>query len=76
MTDAQKKLVRRTTMALATIGLLIPVTVSPNQGIQGNEACADGTCCREMLSVCMSDGTSTSHYYKDTDGVCNATSVD
>ncbi|HUG40567.1 MAG TPA: hypothetical protein VMM12_08785 [Longimicrobiales bacterium] len=75
MTDVQKKLIRRTTMAIAAIGLLIPVTVSPTQGIQGNEACADGSCCREMLSVCLKDGTSTTHYYQSSDGVCTATDV-
>ena len=70
MTTSQKKIIRRVTFAVATIGLLVPVTVSPGQGIEGNEACASGTCCREMLSVCLIDGNSTTHYYQAADGVC------
>lgn len=71
MTAPQKKSIRRIALGFAALGLLIPVTVSPSQGIQGNEACADGSCCREMMSVCLNDdGTSTTHYYKDSDGIC------
>ena len=71
MTSNQKKSIRRVALAVAALGLLIPVTVSPGQGIEGNEACANGSCCREMLSVCLNpDGSSTTHYYQDADGVC------
>lgn len=63
MSMPQKKLIRRITITLAAVGLFIPVTVSPGQGIEGNEACAGSSCCREMGSVCLGDGTSTSHYY-------------
>ena len=70
MTTFQKKLIRRTTMAAAVVGLLVPVTVSPGQGIDANDACADGSCCREMLSVCVVDGKGTTHYYQSATGTC------
>ena len=69
MTQHQKKLIRRTTLALATVGLLIPVTVSPSQSVDINDACANGSCCRELNSVCLKDGTSNLHHYQAT-GAC------
>lgn len=70
MSVPQKKVIRSIALVIASIGLFVPVTVSPSQGIQGNEACADGKCCREMNSVCLQDGTSTIHHYQ-TDGSCS-----
>lgn len=75
MTTIQKKLIRRVTMAAAVVGLLVPVTVSPNQGIDANDACANGTCCRELLSACNIDGNTTTHHYQDADGVCGESKV-
>lgn len=72
MNDTQKSFARRLSLVIGALALLIPVTVSPSQGIEGNEACANGTCCREMLSVCSADGSSTTHYYNSIDGVCTA----
>ena len=71
MTTPQKKLIRRVAFAVAVIGVMIPVTVSPNQGLDANDACADGSCCRELMSVCNNDGSSTTHYYNST-GPCTA----
>ena len=70
VSNIQKKSIRRAAFGLAAFALLIPVTVSTSQGIEGNEACANGTCCREMLSICSADGTSTTHYYQAADGIC------
>lgn len=70
MTASQQKFARLSAGVALVIGLLIPVTVSPGQGIEGNEACANGACCRELLSVCSKDGSSMSHYYQSSDGVC------
>lgn len=75
MANPQKKLIRRVTLGFGILGLLVPVTVSPSQGIEGNEACASGTCCRELMSVCSKDGSSTTHYYQDLDGACSTTAV-
>lgn len=75
MSVPQKKVIRRITMLLAAVGLLMPVTVSPGQGIEGNEACANGSCCREMMSVCYADGSSTMHHYSSGDGVCTQKAV-
>lgn len=72
MSSPRKNLIRGLAFACAAVGLFIPVTVSPSQGIQGNEACANGSCCRELLSVCSKDGQSTTHYYQSPDGVCTA----
>jgi hypothetical protein len=74
MSVPQKKLIRRITLAIATVGLLVPVTVSPGQGIERNDACADGSCCRELNSVCLKDGSSTMHYYQS-DGACGETKL-
>ena len=73
MTTSQKKLARRTAMAAAIVGLLIPVTVSPNQGLDANDACANGTCCRELMSACTSNGSTTTHYYQSSNGLCGET---
>lgn len=70
MTTSQKKLARRTAMAAAVVGLLIPVSVSPNQGLDANDACANGTCCRELLSACTADGSTKTHYYQSSNGSC------
>lgn len=72
MTNPQKKLVRVAAMAATAVALLIPVTVSPGQGIEGNEACADGACCRELMSVCVKDGQASNHYYEPASGVCTS----
>ena len=72
MTTIQKKLVRRVTMAAAVVGLLVPVTVSPSQGIDANDACAGGSCCRELMSACTVNGSTTTHHYQDADGICSA----
>lgn len=73
MTTLQRKLIRSCAVAFGVIALMIPVTVSPNQGIDANDACANGQCCRELMSVCSSDGTSTTHYYQSATGVCAPT---
>lgn len=75
MTTFQKKLIRRATMAAAVVGLLVPVSVSPNQGIDANDACASGTCCREMMSACIIDGQTTTHHYQSSNGTCGSTEV-
>lgn len=74
--NGAKKLIRRVTFTVAALALLIPVTVSPGQGIDGNEACAGPTCCRELLSLCSMDGKTTIDHYKDGDGKCGTTAVD
>ena len=62
MTDRQKTIIRRTSFAFGAIALLLPVTVSPSQGIEGNEACAGATCCRELNSVCDAGDPILNHY--------------
>lgn len=64
MTTRQKKMIRRLSFAAAAAGLLIPATISPG-GIAGNDVCASGSCCRELNSLCMQDGTNTLHYYQE-----------
>lgn len=77
MTDRQSRIIRRAAMTIAALGLLIPVTVSPGQGVEANEACADGACCREMMSLCPNpDGTYMNHYYSDLDGNCATTATE
>lgn len=73
MTQRQKKTIRRTTFVFGAIALFIPVTVSPGQGVEGNEACAGSACCREMNSICDGEGGGLLHYYTDIDGKCNMT---
>ena len=70
MTEHARKTIRRITLVAAAVGLLVPVTVSQSQGIEGNEACASGNCCRELNSVCMKpDGNALHHY--PSDGSCD-----
>ena len=76
MTTSQKKLARLTAMAAAVVGLLIPVSVSPNQGLDANDACANGTCCRELMSACTVNGSTTTHYYQSSNGTCGARELD
>lgn len=64
MTASQKTFARVSAGILAVAALLAPVTVSPSQGISGNEACADGSCCRELNSVCSRDGNTSLHHYQ------------
>ena len=75
MTTFQKKLIRRATMAGTVVALLVPVSVSPNQGLSGNEACANGNCCREMMSACIIDGSTTTHHYQSSNGTCGTKEV-
>ena len=71
MTSQQKKRIRLSVILIGAIGLLVPVTVSPNATVQANDACAGGGCCRELLSVCItSDSTSMANHYRDSDGIC------
>ena len=71
MTASQKKFARVSAGVLATLALLAPVTVSQSQGIDGNEACANGSCCRELNSICQVNGEQTMHHYLAT-GPCTA----
>lgn len=65
MSTSRTKTIRRVTVAVAaTACLLIPVTVSPGQGIESNDACADESCCRELNSVCTGGGATMLHHYK------------
>lgn len=53
--------------ALAVAAVLTPATVSPDQGLQPNNACADAACCLEFLSVCGD----AMDYYESASGKCD-----
>lgn len=77
MTHGQKKLIRRITFGIAAVGLLVPVTVSPSQGVEANEACGDDAkCCQELMSMCGGETDPMLHFYWDADGKCNVRELD
>lgn len=41
-----------------TLALMLPFTLSPTEGIEGKNACADGssTCCTDYFSACSGVG--------------------
>lgn len=59
---------------LAVIAVTVaamPVTYSPDGGLQANEACADGNCCPETGSVCGLNGQNYSDkYWTNQPGPC------
>ncbi|MDX1674760.1 MAG: hypothetical protein R3314_08205 [Longimicrobiales bacterium] len=63
MTRVQKLRIRIIAgIAGATI-LLLPITLGPDTGVRPNDACADGSCCIEIGSVCESGGDVLLNYY-------------
>lgn len=72
MSTSPKKRIRSIAFGIAaTACLLVPVTVSPGQGLEPNNACADGTCCRELNSVCSGEGETMLHHYQTLGGCTN-----
>lgn len=63
MTKAQKTRVRLVALTFGLVGLLVPVTLSSGEGVEANDACAGGSCCREAGSVCDQDGEILMNYY-------------
>lgn len=63
MIAARKIRIRIAAFTVATGALLVPLTLTPRNAVDVNEACADATCCRELNSVCDQDGEVTIHYY-------------
>ena len=63
MTRAQKLRIRILSgIAGATI-LLLPLTLGPDTRVRPNDACADGSCCIEIGSVCESGEDVLLNYY-------------
>lgn len=67
MTKAQKLRIRLAAFAVGGAALLIPVTFSPGETVEANEACAEDVCCKEFGSSCMLDGELHLNYYEATD---------
>lgn len=44
------------TLALALLLSLFPVVVTPNGGIEVQNACADGSCCQNKTAICGLNG--------------------
>lgn len=63
MTAVQKTRIRIAAFAVAAGALLVPVTLTSDSAVEVNEACADGSCCMELNSICDSDGDLVLHYY-------------
>ncbi len=63
MTKTQKTRVRLAALALGLAGLLVPAALSPGDAIEANDACAAGSCCREVGSVCEVGEETQMHYY-------------
>ena len=63
---------RPLTFAVMAIGFAaLPVTYSPDGGLQANRACADGNCCPEAGSVCGLNGQNYSDkYWTNQPGPC------
>lgn len=51
-------------LTLGAIGLLVPVSLTPGDAVQVNDACADGACCFEAGSLCEQDGKAHLNYYE------------
>ena len=64
MTKAQKIRVRLIALAVGAAALLVPVTLTPGEAVEANEACADNVCCKEIGSVCEQDSTFHLNYYE------------
>ncbi len=62
MNISVKKLATRVSLVLATAALLVPVSISPDQGVTSNEACAGDSCCKELMSLCGLDDPLWDHY--------------
>lgn len=70
----KQPLSRRLKLAGLAVGLLlVPVSFSPQSGLQASQACADGTCCYEAGSICGLNGTNYTNYYYLSSGSCKET---
>lgn len=66
------KMLRLRLGLLTAVLMVVPVSFSTEHGVVLTEACADGTCCAEMGSICViNDIVNPNGYYKGTGSCIN-----